>query len=247
MSAGTSGRSETLAKVVQTLRLHQPKHDSDFSAGSISNKDSIVGDSASESVSSRARSRSQPNRAAVLVCLFEGESGEIRVILTKRSSAMSSHSGEVALPGGRWEEGDENDAETALREAKEEIGLEPSAVEIITILEPYHTKRNIIVYPVVGVLWDKNGFNPAPNATEVESVFDVPLEMFLKNENRREQAGELMGYKFTVQLFDYQTKNTTYVIWALTAAILIKTASVVFQRPPAFEERAPVFWGRSRH
>ncbi|XP_051129070.1 nudix hydrolase 15, mitochondrial-like isoform X2 [Andrographis paniculata] len=207
MSAGTSGRSETLAKVVQTLRLHQPKHDSDFSAGSISNKDSIVGDSASESVSSRARSRSQPNRAAVLVCLFEGESGEIRVILTKRSSAMSSHSGEVALPGGRWEEGDENDAETALREAKEEIGLEPSAVEIITILEPYHTK----------------------------------------NENRREQAGELMGYKFTVQLFDYQTKNTTYVIWALTAAILIKTASVVFQRPPAFEERAPVFWGRSRH
>ncbi|KAL2524240.1 Nudix hydrolase 15 [Abeliophyllum distichum] len=59
--------------------------------------------------------RVEPNRAAVLICLFEGEKGDIRVILTKRSSTLSSHSGEVALPGGKVEEGDASDADTALK------------------------------------------------------------------------------------------------------------------------------------
>lgn len=54
-------------------------------------------------------------------------------------------SGEVALPGGRWEEGDENDADTALREANEEIGLDPSIVEVVTTLEPFYTKVIIII------------------------------------------------------------------------------------------------------
>lgn len=139
--------------------------------------------------------------------------------------------GEVALPGGKWEEGDENDAYTALREANEEIGLDPSMVEVVTVLEPFYSKvlpfcnfihplivfcfmicfglcsyyiivviisvlicflisiyrdlffslqRKVLVLPVIGIIWDKNGFNPVLNATEVESVFDVPLEMFLK-------------------------------------------------------------------
>lgn len=49
-------------------------------------------------------------------------------------------SGEVALPGGKWEESDANDVDTALREAQEEIGLDPSVVEVVTILDPFHTK-----------------------------------------------------------------------------------------------------------
>uniref|UniRef100_A0A7C9D451 Acetyl-CoA hydrolase n=1 Tax=Opuntia streptacantha TaxID=393608 RepID=A0A7C9D451_OPUST len=68
----------------------------------------------------------QPNpgihrRAAVLVCIFEGGDGDLRVILTERSLNLSSHSGEVALPGGKMEEGDADEVATALREAKEEI------------------------------------------------------------------------------------------------------------------------------
>ncbi|KAL0295655.1 UNVERIFIED_CONTAM: Nudix hydrolase 11 [Sesamum calycinum] len=81
--------------------------------------------------------------------------------------------------------------------------------------------RNITVAPVIGIIWDKRAFNPVPNAAEVESIFDAPLEMFLKDENK------------------------SYVIWALTAGILIKAASVVYQQPPAFEERRPTFWNRS--
>lgn len=105
--------------------------------------------------------------AAVLICLFEGKGGDIRVILTKRSSNLSSHSGkevlilsfndsdskklteepiggvfvgEVALPGGKVEDGDASYAETALREAKEEIGLDPSLVTVVTCLEPFVSK-----------------------------------------------------------------------------------------------------------
>ncbi|KAJ6396794.1 hypothetical protein OIU77_021758 [Salix suchowensis] len=69
-----------------------------------------------------------------------GTDGELRVILTKRSSQLSSHLGEVALPGGKREEGDADDIATALREAKEEIGLDPSLVDVVTVIEPYMTR-----------------------------------------------------------------------------------------------------------
>ncbi|KAG6382913.1 hypothetical protein SASPL_157366 [Salvia splendens] len=187
------------------------------------------------------------NRAAVLICLFQGKEGHLRVILTQRSSTISSHSGEVALPGGKWEEGDDTHAATALREANEEIGLDPSTVEIVSILHPFYTKRHITVFPVIGIVWDISSFSPVLNPSEVESVFDVPLEMFLKNEKRREEKIELMGERFLVHYFDYETEKRCYTIWALTASILIKAASIIYQRPPAFEEHKPTFWGRSRH
>ncbi|XP_026656638.1 nudix hydrolase 15, mitochondrial-like [Phoenix dactylifera] len=83
----------------------------------------------------------RPKRASVLMCLFEGDCGDLRIILTKRSSNLSTHSGEVSLPGGKAEEGDADDRETAMREAKEEIGLDPSLVTVVTVLEPFLSKR----------------------------------------------------------------------------------------------------------
>ncbi|KAK6149982.1 hypothetical protein DH2020_017507 [Rehmannia glutinosa] len=238
MCSNSSGKSETLVKLAQRLRLYKPPYSFHVSDATNNTKDSEIQFSPGEV---------GPNRAAVLICLFEGENGDLRVILTRRSSKMSSHSGEVALPGGKWEEGDENDADTALREAKEEIGLDPSIVEVVTFLEPFYTTRHLTVFPVIGIIWDKNAFNPVLNAAEVESVFDAPLEMFLKNENRREERMEWMGYRYMLQYFDYKADNKSYVIWALTSAILIRAASVVYQRPPAFDESRPQFWGRSRH
>ncbi|GLT29550.1 hypothetical protein SLA2020_044090 [Shorea laevis] len=182
------------------------------------------------------------DKAAVLICLFEGNAGDLRVILTKRSSNLSSHSGEVALPGGKRDESDADDVETALREAKEEIGLDPSLVDVVAVLEPFLTKRRMTVVPVVGILYDKEAFSPTPNAAEVEAIFDVPLEMFLKDENRRAEEREWLGDKYLLHFFDYEAEKEKYTIWALTAGILIKVASVVYQRPPAFLERGPNFW-----
>ncbi|KAG6745301.1 hypothetical protein POTOM_051952 [Populus tomentosa] len=109
-------------------------------------------------------------RAAVLICLFEGNEGELRVILTKRSMKLSSHPGDVALPGGKMEEGDADDSATALREAMEEIGLDPHLVQV----------HQLKVVPVVGLLARVEDFKPVLNTNEVDTLFDVPLEMFLK-------------------------------------------------------------------
>ncbi|CAL9015598.1 unnamed protein product [Prunus brigantina] len=181
-------------------------------------------------------------RAAVLVCLFKGEDGDLHVILTKRASTLSSNPGDVALPGGKREEGDADDVDTALREAKEEIGLDPSLVNVITVLQPIVTKRGMAVVPVIGLLSDIKAFSPAPNAAEVEAMFYAPLEMFLKDENRRAEEREWMGAKYLLHYFNYEADGKEYVIWALTAGILIRTASIVYQRQPPFPEQRPKFW-----
>ncbi|XP_020205066.1 nudix hydrolase 15, mitochondrial [Cajanus cajan] len=180
-------------------------------------------------------------RAAVLICIFEGDAGELRVILTKRSSKLSTYSGEVALPGGKAEEGDKDDGDTAKREAMEEIGLDPELVDVVTFLEPFFSKYLMRVVPVIGILHDKKAFKPVLNPAEVEVVFDAPLEMFLKNENRSEEKMQWMGENYLIHLFDYEIEHKKYLIWGLTAGILIRAASIVYQQPPAFMEQNPKF------
>uniref|UniRef100_A0A1J3DQC5 Nudix hydrolase 22, chloroplastic n=1 Tax=Noccaea caerulescens TaxID=107243 RepID=A0A1J3DQC5_NOCCA len=185
---------------------------------------------------SMAPVRFRPKKAAVLICLFEGDDGDLRVILTKRSSTLSTHSGQVSLPGGKAEEHDKDDGITATREAEEEIGLDPPLVDVVAFLEPFPSQHLLRVIPVVGILWDKKAFNPTPNPAEVEAVFDAPLEMFLKDENRRSEEIEWMGKKHLIHFFDYKTGDKDYVIWGLISRILIRAATVVYQRPPAFTE-----------
>ncbi|MFS8023086.1 putative NAD(+) diphosphatase [Helianthus anomalus] len=192
----------------------------------------------------QSQTHKKPNRSAVLICLFN-QGDEIYVILTKRSSKLSSYSGHVSLPGGRTDEGDADDIRTALREAEEEIGLDPALVDVVTVLEPFVTKENVTVVPVLGILWNKQAFNPVLNADEVESIFYAPLEMFLKDENRRHEDREFQGDKYVLHYFDFKANNMVYVIWALTAGILISTASLVYQRPPEFEPRMPKFWKKN--
>ncbi|XP_062195676.1 nudix hydrolase 15, mitochondrial-like [Phragmites australis] len=183
----------------------------------------------------------RPRRAAVLVCLFRGAAGELRVILTKRSPSLSTHSGEVALPGGKADEGDADDAATALRESKEEIGLDPALVTVVASLEHFLSKHLLVVVPVVGILSDTQAFIPVLNVAEVDEIFDVPLEMFLKDENRTSEEREKMGQAFTVHYFTYEKGNRKFIIWGLTARILIHTASIVYERPPDFPERRVQF------
>ncbi|GKA60293.1 NUDIX hydrolase 11-like protein [Tanacetum coccineum] len=154
---------------------------------------------------------------------------------------------EVSLPGGRKDEADTDDIRTALREAEEEIGLDPGLVDVVTVLEPFTTKEKVTVVPVMGILWNKQAFNPVPNVDEVESIFYAPLEMFLKDENRRHVEKEFEGDRYLLQYFDLETDNKAYVIWALTAGMLIAAASLVYQRKPDFEPRMPKFWFKNQH
>jgi len=175
-------------------------------------------------------------RSAVLVCLFEDSDGDLRVILTQRSVNLSLHSGEVSLPGGKVEERDKDESETALREAKEEIGLDPSHVKVVTTLEPFLSKYHLRVVPVVGLLPDRKSFMPVLNPGEVDAIFDAPLEMFLKEENYRSEEKQWMGFNYTDHYFNFQAGNTKFLIWGITARILVCAASVIYQRPPSFSE-----------
>ncbi|EOY28079.1 hypothetical protein QUC31_012837 [Theobroma cacao] len=242
-----SNSSQRLLALAQQLRHYRPP-----TCSLDDNEEQIMEEAAGkvvsqvgfqESVTPVAKNpeKFRPKRAAVLICLFEGDAGDLRVILTKRSSRLSTHSGEVSLPGGKAEEGDKDDGDTATREAKEEIGLDPSLVNVVTVLEPFLSKHLLRVVPVIGILNDKKAFKPTPNPAEVDAVFDAPLEMFVKDENRSVEEREWMGEKYLLHFFDYEIENKKYLIWGLTAGILIRAASVVYQRPPAFLEQSPKF------
>ncbi|KXZ41677.1 hypothetical protein GPECTOR_324g38 [Gonium pectorale] len=115
--------------------------------------------------------------AAVLVGLFEDERGVVRVLLTQRSARLRSHRGEVCLPGGKRDEGDPDDAATALREAHEELGLDPSRVTVLGRLPPVLSKHHLSVTPVLALL--SPDAVPSPNPAEVAAAFTVPLAVFL--------------------------------------------------------------------
>ncbi|XP_020239690.1 nudix hydrolase 15, mitochondrial [Cajanus cajan] len=245
-NSSSIGGSQRLLALVQHLRQYKaPSFPEDTVEQSIEESDgkvvSQVGFPESATPIGQSSEKFRPNRAGVLICLFEGDDGDLRVILTKRSSKLSTHPGEVALPGGKAEEGDKDDGDTAKREAQEEIGLDPELVNVVTVLEPFLSKHFLRVVPVIGILHDKKAFKPVLEPGEVEAVFDAPLEMFLKDENRREEEREWMGEKFLVHFFDYGIGNKKYLIWGLTASILIRAASVVYKRPPAFVEQNPEF------
>lgn len=116
--------------------------------------------------------------AAVLVPLFQGSHGEVRVLLTKRSRRLTTHPGEVSLPGGKRDPGDVDAIDTALRETEEELGIPRSSIDVITTLQPLLSKHKLSVTPVVGVICNVTVCQPNPD--EVEDVFSVPLSMFMK-------------------------------------------------------------------
>jgi 8-oxo-dGTP pyrophosphatase MutT (NUDIX family) len=113
--------------------------------------------------------------AAVLVALITGE--RPGVLLTKRSSALRRHGGQVSFPGGRIDPEDASPEAAALREAQEEIGLDPLRVKVAGRLTPYVTGTGYRVTPVVGTL--ARGFTLTLSPFEVESVLELPLETLL--------------------------------------------------------------------
>ncbi|KIK34716.1 hypothetical protein CY34DRAFT_97456, partial [Suillus luteus UH-Slu-Lm8-n1] len=123
--------------------------------------------------------------AAVLVLLYE-QAGELRVLLTTRSKSLRAHPGQTALPGGKADEGDESLVWTALREANEEVGLPlpptSSNIHFITTLPPFLSASQLLVTPVVVLLSSPLPLVPSsltPSLTEVDRIFDHPLEAML--------------------------------------------------------------------
>ncbi len=151
--------------------------------------------------------------AAVLVPIQSTGRG-LRVVLTKRSSALEHHPGQVAFPGGKIEEGDSGAVGAALREAHEEIGLEPEHVEIIGLLSPHVTVTLFEITPVLGRI--VGDFQPVPERGEVEEVFSVPFSHFSDPKNYSVRSRRWRGQRRHY----YTVPYGPYYVWGATARIL---------------------------
>lgn len=151
--------------------------------------------------------------AAVLIGLVEHER-EPTVILTRRSDALRSHTGQVALPGGRCDPG-ETPWATALREAWEEIGLAPDRVSLVGLSTPYRTATGYHVTPVVGLV--EAGAPLTANPAEVAEVFETPFSFLMDEANH--QLLEREWPTGVARRFYGMTWNDRF-IWGATAGIL---------------------------
>jgi len=162
-----------------------------------------------------------PRPAGVLVPLITRGQGDIRVILTQRSPALSNHAGQVSFPGGRRDAEDIDLTSTALREAEEEIGLERQSVTVLGSLNGYRTGTGYQITPVVGTV--PGSFEPRPNPDEVADVFEVPLDLLMDEANYELRSGRWKGRTRQYYALDYDNR----FIWGATAGILIGMSRLV--------------------
>jgi len=155
-----------------------------------------------------------PHRpAAVLVPIVERGTG-LGVILTRRAALLRHHPGQVAFPGGKQDPNDPTPVDAALREAEEEIGLPVAAVRVLGSLTPHETITSFCVTPVVGVV--DPGFRPRAEPSEVEEVFEVPLDFLMEPDNYQIHARRWQNVERRYLTIPYGP----HYIWGATARIL---------------------------
>ena len=158
-----------------------------------------------------------PRHAAVLVPIVPAP--EPVVLLTRRSALLRNHSGQVSFPGGGLDANDRDPAETALREAQEEIGLDPATVSLLGRLPVQWTHAsNFLITPVVGVLSAEARWLASPD--EVDIIFGMPLQQLLDPDAPRLIEGGLRHGSWSWPHPDHD-------IWGATAAILLRLAAVL--------------------
>lgn len=161
--------------------------------------------------------------AAVLFGLIDrGE--DFGVVFTQRPQTMKAHAGQVSLPGGKLEEG-ENVAEAAVREAEEEIGAPRAQIELIGQADPYRTNSGFCVSLLVGVF--PPDFIPEPDPREVDEVFETPLSFLMSPENHQEHVKEWGG----VWRRYYAMPHNGRFIWGVTAGMIKSLHDCLYDSP----------------
>jgi len=173
-----------------------------------------------ESTGDRIRLHDGPPRPAAVLVPIVAHGGAPTVLLTQRTLHMRQHSGQVAFPGGRCEPADLDPVGTALREAHEEVGLEPGRVEVLGRLPDYLTGTGYQITPVVGLI--EPGFAARPDPHEVAAVFEVPLAFLMDPRHHQQRLIEVTGGSRTFWAMPWRggDDEDEYFIWGATAAML---------------------------
>jgi 8-oxo-dGTP pyrophosphatase MutT (NUDIX family) len=136
------------------------------------------------------------------------------VLLTKRTDHLRDHPGQISFPGGRVEDSDDSPVMTALREAQEEIGIDPASVDILGCLADYCTVTGFRIVPVVALITPP--VVPVLDAFEVAEVFEVPLSFVLDPQNHQSHEVDYRGLRRRYLAIPYQDR----FIWGATAGML---------------------------
>jgi 8-oxo-dGTP pyrophosphatase MutT (NUDIX family) len=150
--------------------------------------------------------------AAVLVPVIR-HADRLSMLLTVRSADLRSHGGQIAFPGGARDASDVTAADTALREAQEEVGLDPALVEIVGYLDDHPTFSRFMVTPVVGII--KGAPALSPHQREVAEIFELPFELIA-----RERFERKILSRDGVELPFFELNWQRYRVWGATAAML---------------------------
>lgn len=158
----------------------------------------------------------QPAHASVLIPLVMRD--ELTVLLTERTTHLSTHSGQVAFPGGKRDETDFDATHTALREAHEEVGLERQWVEVIGQMPTYTTGTRFIITPVIALVRPEHKL--ILNEYEVADAFEVPLQYVLDPANHQRHAVDIGGVRREWFSIAWPRGTQERFIWGATAAML---------------------------
>lgn len=150
--------------------------------------------------------------AAVLIPIVART--ELTVLLTQRTEGLPHHAGQISFPGGRMEPTDGNAIGTALREAQEEIGLDPRFVEPLGYLDAYRTGTGFRIFPVVSLVHE--GFMLKLDGREVADAFEVPLAFLMDEENHRTEVRTWRGIERRFYAMPFEQRY----IWGATAGIM---------------------------
>ena len=168
---------------------------------------------------SLATSTNAPPNAAVLLPVFR-QHGDWTLVMTRRALHLRHHPGQISFPGGRIEVG-ESTAQAALRETYEEIGIPPSAVQLLGCLPAINTSTGFIVQPWLGLLNTQPVFSVHPD--EVDSVLLLPLREALCAQRRKTEIWQLRGRQQQLHFIPWQQQ----LIWGASAEILYQLAGQV--------------------
>jgi len=160
-------------------------------------------------------------RACVLIPLIR-KNGGWSILFTKRSENLAAHSGQIAFPGGAVESG-ETLEQAAVREAKEEVGIPPAAVEVIGRLDDLITHSGFLVAPFAGVIHEPMEY--VIQESEVVEVFEVPIEALLDVENPEVRYVPFRAKRYPAYFYHYGP----YEVWGLTGRMLKAFLDLVWQ------------------